>query len=189
MICRNFSVNDGMYPGLRAGEAVPGLEGGAVQGRIVAIGAGRRKSNAQSIGSGSMAGSSSSNVEYDEIAEHAAISPLSEDHDGSATGDLRYRGREAVYFSGGDSPGGADSAIGEAISGGRGRATGHSRKNSSTEPSRNSRVGTGQKQHARQHLMSSDTKRVIHDRTRPTAHYAQPLRSDCHRETGFSAVS
>jgi len=36
MICRNFSVNDGMYPGQRQGQA------GVVQGLPVAIGAGRR---------------------------------------------------------------------------------------------------------------------------------------------------
>ena len=39
MICRNFSVNDGMYPGQRQGQ------GGVVQGLPVAIGAGRRKSS------------------------------------------------------------------------------------------------------------------------------------------------
>ncbi|KAF2744047.1 hypothetical protein M011DRAFT_409478 [Sporormia fimetaria CBS 119925] len=36
MICRNFSVNDGMYPGQRPGQA------GVVQGLPVAIGTGRR---------------------------------------------------------------------------------------------------------------------------------------------------
>ncbi|KAF2460651.1 hypothetical protein BDY21DRAFT_384209 [Lineolata rhizophorae] len=36
MICRNFSVNDGMYPGQRAGQ------GGVIQGIPVAIGTGRR---------------------------------------------------------------------------------------------------------------------------------------------------
>ncbi|KAF1363071.1 hypothetical protein EJ07DRAFT_163005 [Lizonia empirigonia] len=36
MICRNFSVNDGMFPGHRPGQ------GGVVQGMPVAIGAGRR---------------------------------------------------------------------------------------------------------------------------------------------------
>jgi hypothetical protein len=36
MICRNFSVNDGMYPGQKQGQA------GVVQGLPVAIGAGRR---------------------------------------------------------------------------------------------------------------------------------------------------
>lgn len=36
MICRNFSVNDGMYPGQRPGQ------GGVVQGLPVAIGSGRR---------------------------------------------------------------------------------------------------------------------------------------------------
>jgi hypothetical protein len=36
MICRNFSVNDGMYPGQRPGQ------GGVVQGLPVAIGTGRR---------------------------------------------------------------------------------------------------------------------------------------------------
>ncbi|KAF2841833.1 hypothetical protein M501DRAFT_1007961 [Patellaria atrata CBS 101060] len=47
MICRNFSVNDGMYPGQRQGQ------GGVIQGLPVAIGTGRRNT-----------GSSSSN-EYD----------------------------------------------------------------------------------------------------------------------------
>ncbi|KAF2196042.1 hypothetical protein GQ43DRAFT_281300 [Delitschia confertaspora ATCC 74209] len=36
MICRNFSVNDGMYPGQRPGQ------GGVIQGLPVAIGTGRR---------------------------------------------------------------------------------------------------------------------------------------------------
>ncbi|KIW02012.1 uncharacterized protein PV09_06518 [Verruconis gallopava] len=36
MICRNFSVNDGMYPGQKQGQA------GVVQGLPVAIGTGRR---------------------------------------------------------------------------------------------------------------------------------------------------
>lgn len=36
MICRNFSVNDGMYPGQRPGQ------GGVVQGLPTPIGAGRR---------------------------------------------------------------------------------------------------------------------------------------------------
>ncbi|KAF2089641.1 hypothetical protein K490DRAFT_72352 [Saccharata proteae CBS 121410] len=36
MICRNFSVNDGMYPGQRQGQ------GGVIQGLPVAIGTGRR---------------------------------------------------------------------------------------------------------------------------------------------------
>ncbi|ORY13099.1 hypothetical protein BCR34DRAFT_624033 [Clohesyomyces aquaticus] len=36
MICRNFSVNDGMYPGQRPGQ------GGIIQGLPVAIGTGRR---------------------------------------------------------------------------------------------------------------------------------------------------
>ena len=43
MICRNFSVNDGMYPGQRQGQ------GGVVQGLPVAIGTGRR-STTTSIG-------------------------------------------------------------------------------------------------------------------------------------------
>jgi len=39
MICRNFSVNDGMFPGQRPGQR---SSGGAVQGLPVAIGTGRR---------------------------------------------------------------------------------------------------------------------------------------------------
>lgn len=39
MICRNFSVNDGMFPGQRPGQR---SSGGAIQGLPVAIGTGRR---------------------------------------------------------------------------------------------------------------------------------------------------
>jgi len=39
MICRNFSVNDGMYPGQRQGQ------GGVIQGLPVAIGTGRRSTH------------------------------------------------------------------------------------------------------------------------------------------------
>lgn len=49
MICRNFSVNDGMYPGQRAGQR---SDGGVVQGLPAPIGTGRR-SNRDSNGSGS----------------------------------------------------------------------------------------------------------------------------------------
>lgn len=47
MICRNFSVNDGMYPGQRPGQS---SSSGVVQGLPVAIGSGR-KSNRSSAGS------------------------------------------------------------------------------------------------------------------------------------------
>ncbi|KAF2753888.1 hypothetical protein EJ05DRAFT_504489 [Pseudovirgaria hyperparasitica] len=52
MICRNFSVNDGMYPGQRQGQ------GGIVQGLPVAIGTGRR--NTQSSINDSDSGSTGS---------------------------------------------------------------------------------------------------------------------------------
>jgi hypothetical protein len=43
MICRNFSVNDGMCPGTRPGQNLfASVKGAAVQGLPVAIGAGRR---------------------------------------------------------------------------------------------------------------------------------------------------
>lgn len=42
MICRNFSVNDGMYPGQRQGQ------GGVIQGLPVAIGTGRRSTYSSS---------------------------------------------------------------------------------------------------------------------------------------------
>ncbi|KAF2136715.1 uncharacterized protein K452DRAFT_329555 [Aplosporella prunicola CBS 121167] len=42
MICRNFSVNDGMYPGQRQGQ------GGIIQGLPVAIGTGRRSTYSSS---------------------------------------------------------------------------------------------------------------------------------------------
>lgn len=54
MICRNFSANDGMYPGQR-----PGQSGSVVQGLPVAIGAGRR-SNRSSTGSDAYSGVSGS---------------------------------------------------------------------------------------------------------------------------------
>jgi hypothetical protein len=41
MICRNFSLNDGMYPGQKQGQA------GVTQGLPVAIGTGRRSSKSQ----------------------------------------------------------------------------------------------------------------------------------------------
>lgn len=47
MICRNFSVNDGMYPGQRQGQ------GGVIQGLPVAIGTGRRNTYSQDYDSGS----------------------------------------------------------------------------------------------------------------------------------------
>lgn len=54
MICRNFSANDGMFPGQR-----PGSTQGVVQGLPVAIGAGRR-SNRSSTGSENYSGMSES---------------------------------------------------------------------------------------------------------------------------------
>ncbi|KXL51346.1 hypothetical protein M433DRAFT_394387 [Acidomyces richmondensis BFW] len=51
MICRNFSHNDGMYPGQRPGHR--SARGGVVQGLPVAIGTGRRASNRHSAESGS----------------------------------------------------------------------------------------------------------------------------------------
>ena len=47
MICRNFSVNDGMYPGQKHGQ------GGIVQGLPVAIGTGRRARSHKPSTSGS----------------------------------------------------------------------------------------------------------------------------------------
>ncbi|KAF4552642.1 Hypothetical protein D9617_9g024310 [Elsinoe fawcettii] len=59
MICRNFSVNDGMLPGQRPGQAVG--EAGVSQGLPVAIGTGRhRRTTADSGGSGDHDGSHSS---------------------------------------------------------------------------------------------------------------------------------
>lgn len=58
MICRNFSVNDGMFPGQRPGQRT---SGGAIQGLPVAIGTGRRsnRSSAVSYDTGSTDGTSS----------------------------------------------------------------------------------------------------------------------------------
>lgn len=54
MICRNFSVNDGMYPGQRPGQ------GGVVQGLPVAIGTGRRSTvSSNDYDSGSSSGGNS----------------------------------------------------------------------------------------------------------------------------------
>ncbi|KAJ4359553.1 uncharacterized protein N0V89_000108 [Didymosphaeria variabile] len=58
MICRNFSVNDGMYPGQRPGQ------GGVVQGLPVAIGTGRR--------------GTVSSTEYDSSNSSGGNSPRSE---------------------------------------------------------------------------------------------------------------
>ncbi|KAL1604156.1 hypothetical protein SLS59_003949 [Nothophoma quercina] len=61
MICRNFSVNDGMFPGHRPGQ------GGVVQGMPVAIGAGRRNtavSNDYETASSSSGGTSPRNSDY-----------------------------------------------------------------------------------------------------------------------------
>ncbi|KAK4502514.1 hypothetical protein PRZ48_005939 [Zasmidium cellare] len=58
MICRNFSVNDGMFPGQRPGQRT---SGGAIQGLPVAIGTGRRsnRSSGASYDTGSTDGTSS----------------------------------------------------------------------------------------------------------------------------------
>jgi hypothetical protein len=59
MICRNFSVNDGMYPGQRPGQ------GGVVQGLPVAIGTGRRNT--------------CSSNEYDSNSSSGGTSPRNSD--------------------------------------------------------------------------------------------------------------
>ncbi|KAF2116352.1 hypothetical protein BDV96DRAFT_599080 [Lophiotrema nucula] len=59
MICRNFSVNDGMYPGQKPGQ------GGVVQGLPVAIGTGRRNT--------------CSSNEYDSASSSGGNSPRSSD--------------------------------------------------------------------------------------------------------------
>ena len=60
MICRNFSVNDGMYPGQRQGQ------GGVLQGLPVAIGTGRRSTGGSSSSSaGSVSAYSAANAVYD----------------------------------------------------------------------------------------------------------------------------
>jgi hypothetical protein len=59
MICRNFSVNDGMYPGQRPGQ------GGVVQGLPVAIGTGRRNT--------------ASSNEYDSNSSSGGTSPRNSD--------------------------------------------------------------------------------------------------------------
>ena len=58
MICRNFSVNDGMFPGQRPGQRTTS---GVVQGLPVAIGTGRKsnRSSASSYDMGSTDGTSS----------------------------------------------------------------------------------------------------------------------------------
>ena len=57
MICRNFSANDGMYPGQRPGQT---SASGIVQGRPVAIGTGRRSNRSSTAGSeGSSSGGNS----------------------------------------------------------------------------------------------------------------------------------
>ncbi|KAK4623653.1 hypothetical protein CLAFUW4_05577 [Fulvia fulva] len=58
MICRNFSVNDGMFPGQRPGQMT---SAGAIQGLPVAIGTGRgsKRSSAASCDTASTDGTSS----------------------------------------------------------------------------------------------------------------------------------
>jgi hypothetical protein len=76
MICRNFSVNDGMYPGQKQGQA------GVVQGLPVAIGTGRRSRykndyESNSNYSGSSSGDSSprtSDTELDTSSSRATAS-------------------------------------------------------------------------------------------------------------------
>lgn len=62
MICRNFSVNDGMIPGQRPGQAATDASGGR-QGLPVAIGAGRRRRTTVDSGV-SMDGKSFVEAEY-----------------------------------------------------------------------------------------------------------------------------
>lgn len=58
MICRNFSVNDGMFPGQRPGQRTSA--GGAIQGLPVAIGVGRRsRASYDSDASGTSSGGNS----------------------------------------------------------------------------------------------------------------------------------
>jgi hypothetical protein len=72
MICRNFSVNDGMYPGQRPGQ------GGVVQGLPVAIGTGRRNTvSSNDYDSASSSGGTSprnSDVGLDEQSVRASSS-------------------------------------------------------------------------------------------------------------------
>lgn len=71
MICRNFSVNDGMYPNQRPGQ------GGVVQGLPVAIGTGRRNtvSSNDDSGSSSSGGTSPRNSDYGLDAERVGRRP------------------------------------------------------------------------------------------------------------------
>ncbi|KAF2224916.1 hypothetical protein BDZ85DRAFT_309016 [Elsinoe ampelina] len=57
MICRNFSVNDGMLPGQRPGMAAAGNAGGT-QGLPVAIGTGRHRRATGGVEEGASSGSS-----------------------------------------------------------------------------------------------------------------------------------
>jgi len=73
MICRNFSVNDGMYPGQRPNQ------GGVIQGLPVAIGTGRRSTYGSSGGESSGEGYDSASSTYADAGSSGGSSPRSSD--------------------------------------------------------------------------------------------------------------
>ena len=141
LICRHFSVNDGMIPGQRQGQ------GGVVQGLPVAIGTGRRRTagsqgsggdaNGSEQGSGSSSGSDSGRSNSSSRAEHrlsdgdssitsvdASISSISSKASGSMgnigrnksrkscnLNGYEYSGRTGTRNSGGSSPRSSDSGF------------------------------------------------------------------------------
>jgi hypothetical protein len=79
MICRNFSVNDGMYPGQRPGQP------GVVQGLPVAIGTGRR--------------STVSSNDYDSASSSGGTSPRGSDAGLDSLASESGRGRRSSKTS------------------------------------------------------------------------------------------
>jgi hypothetical protein len=95
MICRNFSVNDGMFPGQKQGQA------GVVQGLPVAIGAGRRsryKNDYESTSSysGSSSGESSPRTSDTELDSGSRRSGASANAATAAAATFCYCGRGYV---------------------------------------------------------------------------------------------
>lgn len=127
MICRNFSANDGMYPGQR-------LEAGA-QGMPVAIGAGRKGcSGGRTVagaGDGRVSGSGVQYMQQQQQQQHEGT--YSSDGSGSAgSRETRHKREssgslsEASTLSGGESPRSVDSAVAfGAQSGGAVQKTAH----------------------------------------------------------------
>ncbi|TKA72944.1 hypothetical protein B0A49_08802 [Cryomyces minteri] len=94
MICRNFSVNDGMFPGHRPGQGGNGV----VQGLPVAIGAGRRSTYTTTSSDYESGGSI-----YAEV-ESGGSSPRSSEHDAGNERKRRSRPDPQLSPTSSDSP-------------------------------------------------------------------------------------